>query len=117
MEISGELISKKIEDAVKNFNFVEEFLGIHKERLIRNYQLFYSQIKNNERLEIKIDKSVREGKFGQIFYTPIFQIVLYKQNSLGKVVYSMNSNGEVLRGIDGKLEYITHTSKHQQHLY
>jgi hypothetical protein len=85
---------KKLEQVVKEYDWIGEFLGPNKDSFLRTYRAMYAQLKDDDRLEIEIKKQEKHTNYSD-FAFPDFCIVHYKTNGTTKVVHTCDSLGNI----------------------
>ena len=93
-DISEKEVREKLEEAVKNFDWITEFFP-HLDRFISRYKLLSAQLKEKDELEIKIKK--KENRSNRVTYAePEVDIILTKEKGKSELVYSISYDGTSL---------------------
>ena len=94
--ISKKEVRKKLEESLKNFDWLNEFFP-HSNKFILEYKLYHAQLREGDKLEINVSKS-ENSKNGIPYAEPFLEIILHsKENRLG-VVCTFYYDGSLLRG-------------------
>ncbi len=88
--LSKEEAQKRLEEAAKGFDWVSELLGSAKEDLLTGYRTLHAQLKEGNRLEIRVEKKTHECRSADMVY-PCFEIVHVLSNGKTRVVATYSS--------------------------
>ena len=97
LRISQRKAEQTLEKAVKDFDWIGEFLGAGKEEFLQKYMALHAQLRKGDELIIKIRKSQT-----YLFHEPDFRIILISgENEV--MVYSMSPDGSTVEYLDNLL--------------
>ena len=96
-EISEKEARKRLEDTIKNVNWITHFLGNEtKQRdFLEVYRGLHAQLHEGDRLEIELDLCSYPTRSGLEIPTANFKIILCLKNVKKEIVYSRDTTGGI----------------------
>ena len=90
--ISKKEVRKKLEESLKNFDWLNEFFP-HSNKFILEYKLYHAQLREGDKLEINVSKS-ENSKNGIPYAEPFLEIILLQKPAqmCGKSLFNTNNN-------------------------
>ena len=106
-EISEKEARKRLEDAVKNVDWITHFLGSETRQrdFLEVYRRLHAQLREGDSLEIELSLYSYLGRDAIEIPTACFKIVLHFKDRKKEIVYSRDTTGGI--GL-GNLLYLDH---------
>ena len=92
-EISREETQQELERAVKDFDWIGEFLGKKRAEFLDMYRVLHAQLREGDKLKIEVCKSSCRVGYGSEKCEPWFAILLYKSNGDKESPYRIHPDG------------------------
>lgn len=83
--LSQQEAERRLEEAAKSFDWVTKLLGHARKDLLSGYRSLHAQLKDGDRLEIRVVKKTHECQHIEIDY-PCFEVVLISGSEEPRVV-------------------------------
>ena len=98
-EIPKEEARKRLEDSVKNVDWITHFLGdkSRQESFLDVYRGLHSQLREGDSLEIEVWAHMRDGQYKEI-PTATFKITLKRKDGKKDVIYTRDADGSGIGG-------------------